>query len=80
MVLTPSRAILTDLRDGLCVKLMKFHKAKSKVLHIGQSNLKHKFQLGNKQTGSSTEEKDLVLVDEKLSMSWLSALAVQKTK
>lgn len=56
---------------------MKFNKTKFKALHIGQRNLNHKFRLGNEQIGSSTEKKDLVLVDEKLSMSLVCACSTE---
>jgi len=61
---------LDSLERWAYVNLMKFNKAKCKVLHIDRANPEHVYRLGREWIDSSPEEKALgVSIDEKLNMS-----------
>jgi len=59
---------------------IKFDKLKCQILHVGQSNTGHKYELGEDLLEGSPAERDLgVLVDSWLNMSQRCALEAKRT-
>ena len=71
------RGDLDRLKQWVQETLIRFNKAKCKVLHLNQRNIHYQNKLGNERIEHSPARKDLgVLVDGKLNMSQQCALAV----
>ena len=76
--MTHKRTALDRLERWAHANLMKFIKAKCKVLHLGQGNPKHRYRLSGKWLESSPKKDLWILVDKRLNMSRQCVLAAQE--
>lgn len=75
----PSRRTLIRLEQRVFMKLMKFKKAKCKILHMGGDYPKRNYRLGRGWTESSPDERYLrIWIDKKVTMTQQCALPHQK--
>ena len=75
----PSRRTLDRLEKRAHENLMRFNKAKCKVLYLGRSNPRYEYRLADEFLQSSPAKKDLeILMNKTENMSQQCALAARK--
>jgi len=75
----PCRGIWIDWEHWAVINGMKLNMNKCQILHLGQSNARHKYKRGEEWLESSLAERDLgLLTDNRVNRSQQCALAARR--